>query len=141
MNNNNSLKDYYVKLQELYSNVVNILTAINQSFHTSASEVTVNYTDTDNVSQSIRIPSFLYLESKIEQLDSNMSNLFKMPKSGEAWFSRTNDMYKLELVQSNTAPSTPIIDTQDIFAQVKDTNILKDMVNPKTFLKLNINMI
>ena len=139
MNNNNSLKDYYVKLQELYSNVVNILTAINQSFHTSASEVTVNYTDTDNVSQSIRIPSFLYLESKIEQLDSNMSNLFKMPKSGEAWFSRTNDMYKLELVQSNTAPSTPIIDTQDIFAQVKDTNILKDMVNPKTFLKLNIN--
>ena len=139
MNNNNSLKDYYVKLQELYSNVVNILTAINQSFHTSASEVTVNYTDTDNVSQSIRIPSFLYLESKIEQLDSNMSNLFKMPKSGEAWFSRTNDMYKLELVQSNTAPSTPIIDTHDIFAQVKDTNILKDMVNPKTFLKLNIN--
>ena len=139
MNNNNSLKDYYVKLQELYSNVVNILTAINQSFHTSASEVTVNYTDTDNVSQSIRIPSFLYLESKIEQLDSNMSNLFKMPKSGEAWFSKTNDMYKLELVQSNTAPSTPIIDTQDIFAQVKDTNILKDMVNPKTFLKLNIN--
>ena len=139
MNNNNSLKDYYVKLQELYSNIVNILTAINQSFHTSASEVTVNYTDTDNVSQSIRIPSFLYLESKIEQLDSNMSNLFKMPKSGEAWFSRTNDMYKLELVQSNTAPSTPIIDTQDIFAQVKDTNILKDMVNPKTFLKLNIN--
>ena len=75
MNNNNSLKDYYVKLQELYSNVVNILTAINQSFHTSASEVTVNYTDTDNVSQSIRIPSFLYLESKIEQLDSNVEKI------------------------------------------------------------------
>ena len=139
MNNNNSLKDYYVKLQELYSNVVNILTAINQSFHTSASEITVNYTDTDNVTQSIRIPSFLYLESKIEQLESNMTNLFKMPKSGEAWFSKANDMYKLELVQSNTAPNTPIIDTSDIFAQVKDTNILRDMVNPKTFLKLNIN--
>lgn len=139
MNNNNSLKDYYIKLQELYSNVVNILTAINQSFHTSASEITVNYVDTDNVSQSIRIPSFLYLESKIEQLDSNMSNLFKMPKSGEAWFTKNNDMYKLELVQSNTAPLTPIIDTNNIFAQVKDTNILKDMVNPKTFLKLNID--
>lgn len=139
MNNNNSLKDYYVKLQELYNNVVNILTAINQSFHTNASEVTVNYTDTDNTSQSIRIPSFLYLESKIEQLDSNMANLFKMPKSGEAWFNKSNDMYKLELVQSNTAPSTPIIDTSNIFAQVKDSNILRDMVNPKTFLKLNIN--
>ena len=139
MNNNNSLKDYYIKLQELYSNVVNILTAINQSFHTSASEITVNYVDTDNVSQNIRIPSFLYLESKIEQLDSNMSNLFKMPKSGEAWFSKNNDMYKLELVQSNTAPLTPVIDSSNLFAQVKDTNILKDMVNPKTFLKLNID--
>ena len=65
MNNNNSLKDYYVKLQELYNNVVNILTAINQSFHTNASEVTVNYTDTDNTSHSIRIPSFLYFASTI----------------------------------------------------------------------------
>ena len=81
MNNNNSLKDYYVKLQELYSNVVNILTAINQSFHTSASEVTVNYTDTDNVSQSIRIPSFLYLENRIEQLDSNLVKDFTNDES------------------------------------------------------------
>ena len=36
---NNSLKEYYVKLQGMYNNAVNLLTAINQSLSTSASEV------------------------------------------------------------------------------------------------------
>ena len=38
---NNNLKEYYIKLHELYNNAVNILTAINQSLSTNASEVTI----------------------------------------------------------------------------------------------------
>ena len=68
MNNNNSLKEYYVKLQGLYSDVVNMLTAINQSLSTTASEITVSIGDINNTgngeSTNIRIPSFLYFITK-----------------------------------------------------------------------------
>ena len=38
----NSLREYYIKLQNLYTNGVNILTALNQSLTTNASEVSIN---------------------------------------------------------------------------------------------------
>ena len=134
-----TIKELYIKLQELYANAVNVLTAINQSFQTTSSEITVNIMDTDDVQQTLRIPSFLYLESKIEQIDSNLNNLFNMPKSGEAWFSKSSDMYKLELVKSNNAPVSPILSNDKLYAYSKDTYIFKDLVNPKTYLKLGID--
>ena len=136
---NNSLKEYYVKLQELYNNAVNILTAINQSLSTSASEITVNVTNSDDTVSKIRIPSFLYLEDKLEQLDNNFNNLFSMPSSGEAWFKKSQDMFKLNLVRSNTSPLTPEFSKNDIFASITDNNFLKDLVSPKTFLKIFID--
>ena len=73
---NDTLKEYYVKLENLWNNALNVLTAINQSLHTNASEVTVNISDGNYGSSSIRIPSFLYLENKLENLNNNFSNLF-----------------------------------------------------------------
>ena len=136
---NTNLKEYYININKLYNNAVNILTAINQSFHSSTSEVNVMYTDSDDMTQMIRIPSFLYLENRIEQLDSNFASLFNMPKSGEAWFHNNEDMYKLEFVKSTSAPITPVVNNENIFAYVKDTNIFKDLVNPKTYLKIDIS--
>lgn len=139
MNNNSSLKEYYVKIQQLYANAVNMLSAINQSFSSNSSEITVSFVDTDDVTQTVRIPSFLYIESKLEQLDNNLSNLVNMPKSGEAWFSKASNMYKLELVKSNTAPITPAISSSStLHAYTKDTNILKDLVSPKVYLKIDM---
>ena len=60
---NDTLKEYYVKLENLWSNAVNLLTAMNQSLHTNASEITVTLMDTDNIESTIRIPSFIYLEN------------------------------------------------------------------------------
>ena len=79
---NNSLKEYYIKLQSLYNNAVNMITAINQSLTTSASEISLNIEDiSSNKQTTVRIPSFIYLENKLEQLNSNFNNLFKMPDS------------------------------------------------------------
>ena len=136
---NDSLKEYYVKLNGLYKNALNLLTAINQSLSTNSSEITVTIADTDDVETTVRIPSFLYLENKLEQLDNNFSNLFNMPESGEAWFNKSSNMYKLEMVRSNTAPITPEFSTTDIYASLKDNTFLKDLVSPRTFLKININ--
>lgn len=136
---NNSLKEYYVKLQGLYDNAVNMLTAINQSLSSTASEVTITMHQDDGTITTSRIPSFLYLENKLEQLDTNFSNLFNMPQSGEAWFNKTSGMYKLNFVRTNTAPIKPEFSTNNIFASITDNNFLKDLVSPKTFLKINVS--
>ena len=132
-----SLKEYYITLERLYNNAVNILTALNQSLSTSSSEVTVTIADTDDAESTLRIPSFLYLESRIEQLNNNFSLLFDLPNSGDAWFTKSADMYKLEMVKSNTAPVIPTFDTQNMFTSFKENIFLKDLVSPKTYLKLN----
>lgn len=134
-----SLKEYYVKLQNLYNNAVNMLTAINQSLSSTSSEISITITGQDDSKSVVRIPSFLYLENKIEQLSNNFSNLFDMPSSGQAWFSNENNMYKLKMVQSNVAPVKPLINESTIKASLKSNIFLKDFVNPRTFLKINID--
>ena len=136
---NNSLKEYYIKLQGMYNNAVNMLTAINQSLSTSSSEVSITLDNNDNSQTVVRIPSFLYLENKLEQLETNFEALFEMPQSGEAWFNNNANMFKLELLKGNTAPIIPEFSTNNIFANTKYNNIFKDLVNPKTYLKLNIS--
>lgn len=136
---NNSIKDYYINLQTLYNNAIKLLTGINQSLSTSASEVTITVADTNNEQSTVRIPSFLYLENKLEQLDSNFGTLFNLPKSGEAWFNNSNGMYKIEMVKSNTSPIKPQFNTTDLYSYTKYNNLFKDLVNPKTYLKLNID--
>lgn len=136
---NESLKEYYVKLQGLYDNAYNLLTAINQSLSTNAPEITVDVVDTDDATTTLRIPSFLYLENRLEQIENNMSNLFSMPDSGEAWFNKSSDMYKLKLVRSSTAPVIPSLNTDDIYAGFRDTSILKDLVSPHTYLRMQVD--
>ena len=66
---NNSLKEYYIKLHTLYTNAVNMLTAINQSLTTNASQVSMEIYE-DNTATTVKIPSFLYLDNKLEQLET-----------------------------------------------------------------------
>ena len=139
VNNTDSLKDYYVKLQGLYNNAVNILTAINQSLVSNASEITIDVADTDDTTTTVRIPSFLYMENKIEQLENNFNNLFEMPNSGDAWFTKSQDMIKLKMVRSSTAPLSPVMQLNNVYASITDNNFMNDLVSPKTFLKLNIS--
>lgn len=136
---NNSLKEYYIKLLQMEENAVNMMAAMKQSLSSSASEVSIKMTNSDGSESNIRIPSFLYLENKIEQLENNFNNLFHMPDSGEAWFNNSNDMYKLELVKSGIAPIKPEFSTNDIHTGTTDNNILRDMVLPKTYLRLKID--
>ena len=137
-NTTDSLKDYYVKLQGLYDNAVKILTAINQSLISNASEITVDVAYSNDTPVTVRIPSFLYMENKIEQLENNFNNLFELPNSGDAWFTKSQDMIKLKMVRSNTAPLSPVMQLNNVYASITDNNFMNDLVSPKTFLKLNI---
>lgn len=135
---NNSLKEYYIKLHTLYNNAINILTAINQSLSTNASEVSIELFE-NNTSSTVKIPSFLYLDNKLEQLENSFSNLFNMPQTGEAWFSNDGSMYKLQLVRSNTAPLSPAINKSKLVAGFSNNEFIKDLVNPRTYIRLNID--
>lgn len=138
---NNTIKDYYIRLERMYINVMNMLTSLNQSLVSNSTEVTVTVTDTNDVKSTFRIPSFLYLENKLEELNTNFDSLFNMPESGEAWFTKnSSDSYKFNLVRSNTALPAPTLshygDTQ--YTSIKDNNILKDLVSPFTYIRYNI---
>ena len=140
INNSSSLKEYYINIEKMMHNALNMINAINQSLSTSASEITVNLINADNTSSTVRIPSFIYLENKIEEVSNIISNLFELPKSGEAWFHNNSNMFKLSLVKSNVSPSTPkISNIENIGFNSKENNIFKDLVNPKTYIRLNID--
>ncbi len=137
---NTSLKEYYKNIQALYTNAVNMMSAINQSLTSSSSKVYVNLINNDGeVYTKVQLPSMLYLENKLEELQNNFDNLFKITQSGEAWFEKSSEMFKLKLVKSSTAPVTPtFVGLDDMKAGITDNNFLKDLVSPKTFLKVNI---
>lgn len=135
---NNSLKEYYIQLTKLYSDALSMVEAMNQSLSSSSSSITVPIT-LDGEEKTVNIPSLLYLQSRIETLEENFNNLFNIPKNGEAWFSQSDTMTKLQLVKSSVAPQQAEISTENVYASITDNNFLKDLVSPKTFLKLNIN--
>lgn len=138
----NNLKEYYVNLNKMMENAVNMLTAINQSLISSSQSVTSTVVMSNGETMQINIPSFLYLENKLEQLENNFTSLFHLPESGEAWFNNDSETYKIQLVKSTTAPIVPTINTsQNITASFTENNILKDLVNPKTYIRLNISNI
>lgn len=136
---NNSIKEYYTKLQGLYSQCYDMLTTINKSMSTKASEISMTLTNVDGTTQKVKVPSFLYLENRLEELSMNMSSLYSIPKTGEAWMSSNGDTMKIVLEKNNVSPVTPTITTQSIIARYKDNNFLKDLVSPKTYVKIDIS--
>ena len=133
--NNNSLKEYYIQLHKLSQNNTKLMNAITESFNSYSPEVVI---DLDDNEQSIRIPSFLYLENKIEEIETSFNYLFNLPKNGEAWFTKDTNMYKLNVVHSNLVPQTLNIDYNNSL-NIEDNNFLKDLIFPKTSLRLDIS--
>lgn len=136
---NNSIKEYYVKLQELYTQCYDMLKAMNQSLSSKSSEITVSVTGIDGTTSNVRIPSFLYLESKIEELSNNMDQLYELPNSGEAWMTKYDESYKVILQQANNAPVKPETVSFNATAEYTDNTFFKDLVSPKTYIKASIS--
>ena len=131
---NSTLKDYYIGLQKLYSDALTMIQAINNSFTAYSPSVSFNINDTDYT-----IPSFLYLENKINEVSSVINTLFNMPKSGDGWFTKEGNTYKFNMIQSNLEPAAPSISLIDQNFNITQNNIFKDLVNPKTYVRLNLN--
>ena len=135
---NNSLKEYYIQLHKLSNNLTKIMNAISESFKSYSPEVVINLDDSD---EQLRVPSFIYLENKIEELETSINYLFKLPENGEAWFTKDSDMYKLNVIHSNLLPTTPNISLNNNLFNVTTNNFLKDLIFPKTTLRINLENI
>jgi len=136
---NNSIKEYYTKLQGLYVQCYDMLKAMNQSLSTKSTEITVNVTALDGTTSKFRIPSYLYLESKIEELSNNLDQIYSIPNSGSAWLTTSQDTYKVVLEKNGIAPVTPSLSMSSLVAGYTDNNFLKDLVSPKTYIKISID--
>ena len=136
---NTSLKEYYIQLHKLSQDNTKIMNAISESFKSYTPEVTLTLDDDSNT--VIHIPSFLYLENKLEELETSFNYLFNLPKSGEAWFTKDSDMYKMNIVHSNILPTTPTITLDNSTFNISNNNFLNDLIFPKTSLRLNLNNI
>ena len=135
-NESTSLKNYYFNIQELYNNALMLLNSINNAFSTYSSQVTVTI---DN--NTYKLPSFLYLDNKINEINNTLSTLFEIPNNGEGWYIKDGNSYKLNILQSNVEPATPTISFNDSTFNIETNNIFKDLVNPKTYIKINIDNI
>lgn len=135
---NNSIKEYYTKLHGMYVQCYDMIKAMTQSLSTRDSQISLVVTNPQGERETLRIPSFLYLDNKIEQLDSSLTSLIELPNSGEAWLESTNDLYKIKMVKNGISPSTPKPEATNPIALFKDNNFLKDLVSPKTYLKVNV---
>lgn len=136
---NDSLKEYYTKLHGMYIQCYDMMKAMNQSLTTKDSEISLVVVNSQGERETIKIPSYLYLENKIEQLDSSLSSLIELPESGEAWLQKNADLYKIDMVKHGISPEVPSIKSTNLVALYKDNNFLKDLVSPKTFLKIDIS--
>ena len=110
---------------------------------TGSSEIYVPLADSDDATTRLRLPSFLYIENKVEEIENTLSMLFDMPKSGEAWFTRSNDMYKLTMLRANTAPQRPKI-SETLEEAVGGTystqnTFLKDLVTPRVSIRVKLD--
>ena len=139
MNNTNTLKEYYIKIFDLYNNCVNMLTSLNQSLSTASPQVSLNIVDSDGTTHETKIPSFIYLDNKLDEIKNSFNNFFDIPNSGDAWFENNANMYKFHLIKSNTAPQIPNIINDKLVASFTDNNYFKDLVSPKMYLKMNIS--
>ncbi len=139
MNSTNTLKEYYIKIFDLYNNCVNMLTSLNQSLSTASPQVSLNIIDSDGISHETKIPSFIYLDNKLDEIKNSFNNFFDIPNSGDAWFENDSNMYKFHLIKSNTAPQIPNIINDKLVASFTDNNYFKDLVSPKMYLKMNIS--
>lgn len=141
---NNSLKEYYVKLHGMYVQCYDMIKAMSQSLTTKDSEISLVTTSPEGKKETIRIPSFLYLESKLENLSTDFNSIIELPKSGEAWLQGSSDLYKIDIIKNDVAPITPEVSTtnssvNNLVALFKDNTFIKDLVSPKTYLKINLS--
>ena len=131
-----NVTDYLYQLQQLTEQNLSILQALQESFYTNSEHISVSVGTTENKRQ-FAIPSFLCLEDKINTLQANFENLVNAPKTGEAAFVFDGSTQEIQVKNFTNVPTSIGLTSQDTF-YIDKNDVLKDMVTPNPYLKLDL---
>lgn len=127
-----SVTDCLAQLQKLTRQNLDILQAINDAFLSDKTYLTANIGDV-----KYAIPSFTYLESKINNLEENFNNLINAPKTGEAYFNFNGNSRSIEVRGYTHTPNSLILDNKDTF-EVENNDIFKDFLTPVPYISFSL---
>lgn len=130
-----NVTDSLIQLQKLTKTNLELLNGINKSFLSKSNHISVRVDQTDYV-----IPSFIYLENKVNNIQANFDNLVHAPESGEAFFNFDGNSRAIEVRQYNQAPSGVTLNNVDKF-NVEKNYIFKDFLTPNPFVTFNLSSI
>lgn len=130
--NTNSISECLNQVVYLTKKNLAILKAVNEAFYTKRNHLAVVVDDETYV-----IPSFISLESRIENLEHNIENIVDAPLTGEAFTYFNGTTQKIELSGYHTAPAH--VDLKPVTKFDTETNnVFKDFMTPNPFVKINI---
>lgn len=123
------------KLQELTQKNLDILTLLNDSLYSKQlhNEAVINGT-------KYTIPSYIYIENKLNELEGNWRRLVNAPKTGQAAFVFDGNTQRIQVRGFENSP-LPVDAIRDENFYVENNNIFKDFVSPLIYLKYNLDSI
>lgn len=127
-----SITECLLQIQKLTSQNLSILQAINDSFLSKQSHLTVQIGDS-----TYAMPSFIYLENKINALQESFNNVVNAPTTGEAYFNFTGDSRSIEVRGYTHTPNRLVLDNVTNFG-VLNNDVLKDFLTPMPYVKFNL---
>ena len=130
-----NLTEVLAELQKVTNRNLEILQALNDSFYSKREHISAVIDGT-----RYNIPSFLYLESKIGDLENNFENLVNAPKTGTAAFVFDGNSQEIQLKSFTTTPEPLDIHSTTNFS-VEENQIFKDFLSPNPYVRLDLSSI
>ena len=130
-----NLTETLASIQRLTERNLEILKALNDSFYSKREHISAVIGD-----EVYNIPSFLYLESKIGDLENNFENLVNAPKTGTAAFVFDGNSQEIQLKGFSTTPDPLSLKQVENF-DVEQNKIFKDLLSPNPYIRLDLSEI
>ena len=128
-----SFAKYMSKLQELTQKNLDILTLLNDSLYSKQlhNEAIIGGT-------KYSIPSYIYIENKLNDLEGNWRRLVNAPRTGQAAFVFDGNTQRIQVCGFENSP-IPVDAKRDDNFYVENNDIFKDFVSPLIYLKYNLS--
>lgn len=128
----NNITEVLHQIQETTKANLQLLKTINESFVTQREHVSTIING-----EKYTLPSFIYLESKLNVLEENFKNLVNAPQTGEAAFVFDGNTQSIAMQRYTTTPKSLKLNDVTEF-KVKENVLFKDLVTPNLYVRVNV---
>lgn len=129
----NNITEVLHQIQETTKANLQLLKTINESFYTQREHVSTIING-----EKYTLPSFIYLESKLNVLEENFKNLVNAPQTGEAAFVFDGNTQSIAMQRYTTTPKSLKLEDVNTFG-IKENALFKDLVSPNLYVRVNVD--